>query len=71
MDPELKEAIREGISRTKPDPILTEEVIAAHRLPLPLSRMTAICQAAPRDARMQQRGEWIVIIDPQRKEVKP
>jgi hypothetical protein len=51
--------------------ILTPEVIAAHRLPIPVSRISALCEAAPKDSLLEQRGEWIVIIDPKKLEVKP
>jgi hypothetical protein len=51
------------------DQILTPEVIAAHRLPIPVDRITALCQAAPEGSLLEQRGEWIVIIDPKKLEV--
>jgi hypothetical protein len=44
--------------------ILTDEVIAAHRLPIAIDQMTAICQAAPAGCLVQQRGEWLVVIRP-------
>jgi hypothetical protein len=62
MDNELKELIREGVARTNPDPILSDDVVAAHRMPIPISRMTAICQAAPKGARVTQRGEWLLVL---------
>ena len=60
MDNELKEIIRQGIART--ESILTDDVVAAHRLPIPLSRMTAICKAAPKGARVTQKGEWLLVL---------
>jgi len=45
-----------------PCPILTDEVIAAHRLPIPLKAMSAICSAAPADSLCTQRGQWLVIL---------
>lgn len=63
MEKELLEAIERGIAAA-PCPILTDEVIAAHRLPIPLNRMTAICKAAPKGALCQQRGEWLVVMLP-------
>jgi hypothetical protein len=44
--------------------ILTDDVIAAHRLPLAIDQMTAICKAAPTGCTVQQRGEWLVIMRP-------
>jgi hypothetical protein len=53
--------------------ILTDEVIAAHRLPIAIDQMTAICQAAPAGCLVQQRGEWLVVIrlEPARKGGQP
>ncbi|MFZ9938222.1 MAG: hypothetical protein ACO3JG_14380 [Luteolibacter sp.] len=66
FDAELATAIRHGIARTPAEPLLTDDVVAAHRLPISVSRMTAICQAAPADARVTQRGEWLLVLDPKR-----
>jgi hypothetical protein len=51
--------------------ILTPEVIAAYRLPVDISQLSAICQMAPKNSQMEHRGEWIVVLDPARMEVVP
>ena len=46
------------------DPILTDEVLSAHRLPIPVSIMADLCNTAPKGARCEQRGDWFVILQP-------
>lgn len=65
-DTALATASRDGIARAPAAPILSDEVVAAHRLPVSVSQMTAICQAAPAGCLVQQRGEWLLVLDPQR-----
>lgn len=45
-------------------PILTDEVLSAHRLPLPIKSMVRICKHAPKGSHVGQRGEWIVVTKP-------
>lgn len=47
--------------------VLSADVVAAYRLPIPITAFTALCQHSPKGAQLEQRGEWAVIIDPSRK----
>jgi hypothetical protein len=51
-----------NVQTPEPCPILSDEVIAAHRLPIRLEQMAAICAATPKDALCQQRGDWFLVI---------
>lgn len=51
-----------------PCAILTDEVIAAHRLPMTLKRMDVICAGTPKDARCEQRGDWFLVLKGKGKE---
>jgi hypothetical protein len=60
--PQLIAAIQRAIPSGAP--ILTPEVLSAHRLPIPVSIMADICNTAPKEARCEQRGDWFVILQP-------
>jgi hypothetical protein len=63
-DQALKDAVAQGIAMT-PDRTLTDEVLAAIRLPVSAKHFGKICQAFPEDARCDQYGPWFRIIKPQ------
>jgi hypothetical protein len=44
--------------------ILTDEVVAAHRLPLTMEQISALCRAVPANYRCEFRGEWLVVMLP-------
>jgi hypothetical protein len=43
---------------------ITDDVVAAYRLPLTIEKISAICRAAPADYACEFRGEWLVVIRP-------
>lgn len=46
------------------DGILTKEVVAAFRLPIPVQQLAKITKLFPGNhMRMTQRGEWLLLID--------
>ena len=59
---EFSIAIREGIAKAPADTILTADVLAAHRLPIPVSRFGTIMKGYPADTQCTQRGEWFLIL---------
>jgi hypothetical protein len=46
------------------EPILTDDVIGAWRLPFPMKIMKALFRAAPEGALCKQVGEWFLILKP-------
>lgn len=60
-DESLLSAIKQGIAAT-PERVLTEEVLAAFRLPIRASQLTHICKGWPDDVQCDQYGEWFRIL---------
>jgi hypothetical protein len=60
---DLQQSVERGITATDL-PILTDDVFAAFRLPIPLNLMTKVCELAPRDSRVSTRGDWFIIFKP-------
>lgn len=46
------------------DGLLTDEVIAAYRLPIKANDMTTICLMSPKGARCWQKGDWFLVLKP-------
>jgi len=66
---DLQKSVERGITATDL-PILTDDVFAAIRLPIPLNLMTKVCELAPRDSRVCLRNGWVVICQPDMRKEK-
>lgn len=62
-DSALLDAVKQGVAAA-PDRTLTDEVIGAFRLPMPLHRFTHIAHCFPKDSCFTQRGPWFLITTP-------
>jgi hypothetical protein len=50
------------VRRMERERILTDDVIAAHRLPVTKDQMEGICKGSPKDAMCCKRGEWFLVM---------
>ena len=50
------------------EPVITPEVVLAVKLPVPLSRVARYMRGWSKDAYTQQRGDYLVIIEPPKEE---
>lgn len=62
-DESLAAAIKDGIAAT-PERILTDEVVAAIRCPVPLGQFTRLLKGWPADTTCDQYGQWFRILKP-------
>lgn len=62
-DSGLLDAVKQGIAAT-PDRTLSDDVLGAFRMPLPVSYFSHIHRCFPKNSRCTQRGEWFFIIKP-------
>lgn len=57
----LHDAVKQGIATT-PDRTLTDDVLAAFRMPIPLSRAGHMLKGWPPKTSCTQRGDWFLIV---------
>jgi hypothetical protein len=62
-DAALLDAVKQGIAAT-PDRTLSDDVLAAFRMPMQASMFAKATKGFPKGARCTQRGTWFLILKP-------